>query len=188
MLALDVANTVVLRVDPARCFDRFERAEEVERFAAAASAFRAEELGGATLTVANPEVCKSAVVRLREATDVLFRGVVETAKLDGDVLSELLVTCSDAMRSGGQFTCEGFAVSATLRLETAVAISALSLLQPERLTRLRICGNCGWLFVDRSRNGSRIWCDMAVCGNRRKAARHYNRRKKTEVKHDGPIN
>jgi len=63
-------------------------------------------------------------------------------------------------------------------------MSALSLLQPERLSRLRICANCGWLFVDRSRNASRIWCDMAVCGNRRKAARHYSRLKETEVTHD----
>ena len=41
----------------------------------------------------------------------------------------------------------------------------------------RICPNCSWLFVDRSRNSSRLWCDMAVCGNRQKASRHYHRRK-----------
>ena len=42
----------------------------------------------------------------------------------------------------------------------------------------RICGNCGWLFIDRSKNRSRSWCDMAVCGNRVKANRHYHRKKK----------
>jgi predicted RNA-binding Zn ribbon-like protein len=28
--------------------------------------------------------------------------------------------------------------------------------------------DCRWAFVDRSRNGSRHWCDMQVCGNREK--------------------
>ncbi|HEX6050419.1 MAG TPA: ABATE domain-containing protein [Gemmatimonadaceae bacterium] len=43
--------------------------------------------------------------------------------------------------------------------------------------RLRMCaGNdCGWLYVDRSRNGLRRWCEMSVCGmaekNRRRASR-----------------
>ena len=44
----------------------------------------------------------------------------------------------------------------------------------DRRDRLRTCGNprCRFLFVDRSRRGSRIWCEMAVCGNRMKVGRH----------------
>jgi hypothetical protein len=43
--------------------------------------------------------------------------------------------------------------------------------------RIRTCGNplCRWLFIDRSRNGSRVWCEMAVCGNRMKVGRHRRR-------------
>ncbi|RFC66932.1 MULTISPECIES: CGNR zinc finger domain-containing protein [Mesorhizobium] len=180
-LALDVANTVVLRIDPARRFDRFEKAEEVERFATAASRFCADELGGAVLTVAKPEAAKATVIRLREATDSLFRETAESGRLDADRVAELLGACSQAMQGGGTFTCQGIASTGALELEPAVAMSALRLLQPDRLSRMRICANCGWLFVDRSRNSSRIWCDMAVCGNRRKAARHYNRLKNAEV-------
>jgi predicted RNA-binding Zn ribbon-like protein len=36
---------------------------------------------------------------------------------------------------------------------------------------------CGWLFYDRSRNGSRSWCDMAVCGNRTKTRAYRARRR-----------
>jgi predicted RNA-binding Zn ribbon-like protein len=50
------------------------------------------------------------------------------------------------------------------------------LAMPER-ERMKICGNCGWLFIDRSKNKSRTWCDMTVCGNRAKASRHYRRKK-----------
>jgi predicted RNA-binding Zn ribbon-like protein len=40
---------------------------------------------------------------------------------------------------------------------------------------VRQCMNekCLWLFLDRSKNGSRRWCDMRSCGNRAKARRHY---------------
>ncbi len=43
--------------------------------------------------------------------------------------------------------------------------------------RLRRCGNprCRWLFVDRSRQGNRIWCEAAVCGNRMRVSRHRAR-------------
>ena len=44
--------------------------------------------------------------------------------------------------------------------------------------RLRACGNrlCGWLFVDRSANGRRRWCDPKACGNRMKVRRYRARR------------
>ncbi|MEP6693569.1 MAG: CGNR zinc finger domain-containing protein [Chloroflexota bacterium] len=43
--------------------------------------------------------------------------------------------------------------------------------------RLRACGNrrCGWLFIDRSANGRRRWCDPKACGNRMKVRRYRAR-------------
>ena len=62
-----------------------------------------------------------------------------------------------------------------------VARSAAELLTgDEAIGRVRECASdtCGWLFVDTSKNGSRRWCDMADCGNRAKARRHYHRHAK----------
>lgn len=58
--------------------------------------------------------------------------------------------------------------------------SASDLLTAKELSQVRECGSegCGWIFVDTSRNRSRRWCDMETCGNRAKAHRHYERRKK----------
>jgi len=42
--------------------------------------------------------------------------------------------------------------------------------------RLKRCGECDWLFVDDSKNGSRLWCKKA-CGDRVRARRHYARTK-----------
>ncbi len=46
---------------------------------------------------------------------------------------------------------------------------------------VRRCANaqCLWLFIDRSKNATRRWCDMASCGNRAKAQRHYQRIKQS---------
>ena len=58
-----------------------------------------------------------------------------------------------------------------------VARSAAGLLTSEDLPTVRECAleSCNWLFLDRSRNGRRRWCDMRICGNRSKARRHYAR-------------
>ena len=61
-----------------------------------------------------------------------------------------------------------------------VAADAIDLfIDPAERSRLRRCAaaRCDWLFLDRSRGGNRIWCDMTVCGNRAKAARHHRRRR-----------
>ncbi len=44
--------------------------------------------------------------------------------------------------------------------------------------RLKACRRdvCGWLFYDRSRNHSAVWCQMAVCGNRTKTKAYRARR------------
>jgi predicted RNA-binding Zn ribbon-like protein len=58
-----------------------------------------------------------------------------------------------------------------------VVRSAAALLTSAELAKLRRCGaaDCGWLFIDLSRNQRRRWCDMRVCGNRAKARRHHHR-------------
>ncbi len=42
-----------------------------------------------------------------------------------------------------------------------------------RLGRVRACAaaECGWWFVDDTKNRSRRWCDMKLCGNREKLRR-----------------
>ena len=56
-------------------------------------------------------------------------------------------------------------------------VSAAELLTSTELDRVRECAGerCAWLFLDKSKNRSRRWCDMTVCGNRSKARRHYAR-------------
>lgn len=61
----------------------------------------------------------------------------------------------------------------------ALAMSASDLMTSEAVDRVRACGNaeCRWLFLDTSKNHTRRWCDMKLCGNRMKARRFKAQRK-----------
>lgn len=46
---------------------------------------------------------------------------------------------------------------------------------------VRQCANhplCQWLFLDKSKNQSRRWCSMDLCGSRDKVKRYYHRKKR----------
>jgi hypothetical protein len=101
--------------------------------------------------------------RVRDA----LRSVVDG---DGDSASlppvELVTACGD--RSVG--------LTARTAAEAAVASSVILSIQG-RIDRVKLCSadDCRWAFYDQSRNGSRTWCSMGVCGNRQKA-RSYRAR------------
>jgi predicted RNA-binding Zn ribbon-like protein len=59
-----------------------------------------------------------------------------------------------------------------------VSQSASQLMMSDAMDRVRACGvdTCRWLFLDTSKNHTRRWCKMKVCGNRMKARRFQARR------------
>ena len=166
-LALDVANSVILRFDAERRIDRYADPVALDGFAAAANRFSAEKHLFGTLEPVTPEN-RDAFLDLREASDRHFRATV-LGTSNGEDLADLLDAASLIFRRHK---------ASTAPLDAATARSALMLAASGEPERLKICPNCQWLFLDRSRNRSRTWCDMTVCGNRAKASRHYQRQKK----------
>jgi predicted RNA-binding Zn ribbon-like protein len=65
-----------------------------------------------------------------------------------------------------------------------LALVAADLMTSASLARVSSCGadSCRWLFLDTSRNHTRRWCDMQVCGNRMKA-RRFQARHEDHVPH-----
>lgn len=59
-----------------------------------------------------------------------------------------------------------------------IVASAVDLLTSDRLARLKRCGECDWLFLDETKNGSRNWCKKE-CGDRARARRHYAKVRKS---------
>ena len=86
-------------------------------------------------------------------------------------------------RLGGEYVWQSHAAPTAPAAAIAASLvapilwSAADLLVEAPRRRIRICANpeCGWLFIDASKNGTRRWCDMSACGNRAKARRHYEK-------------
>ncbi len=167
MLAFDLANTVIYREDPRRRDDRLVHTDQINTFAVAAIQFNSDRIGEkkATSAISAEEFTK--IIALRECVDTYFRARVRKAGDGLFGLSNLLLALADAVK-----------VNNANAFHTQVALSALRLLGEEQASRTRICPNCHWLVFDKSKNGSRVWCDMAVCGNRHKARLNYQRRLK----------
>jgi predicted RNA-binding Zn ribbon-like protein len=128
---------------------------------------------------ARPREARAALaeaIRARETLHEVF-GAVATGRRPGTALRELNALVSEAM---GRLT-----LSDTLHWEWRgsgdrldamlwpVIRSAAELLTSSEAGQIRVCGgpSCGWMFVDRSRNGLRRWCQMRTCGTREKTRR-----------------
>ena len=135
------------------------------------------------------EAALRTTLRVRQVLSRLFgalaRGDSGKEALDdfnrllGPVLGHLRVTGPSDRLKRGQPLQLGWE-----QLETKVESivwpvlwSAASLLVSGEAARIRVCGgtDCGWMYVDRSRNQLRRWCQMETCGTREKSRRRYER-------------
>jgi predicted RNA-binding Zn ribbon-like protein len=73
----------------------------------------------------------------------------------------------------GTLVLEPRGANAVERIRSAFAIAIYDAVAVQTWGRLKACHleTCRDAFFDRSKNGSGAWCDMAVCGNRVKAAK-----------------
>lgn len=107
------------------------------------------------------------------------------AEADLDTLNRALATAPPRRRlvrdHGGYAWAAGSVLPSVALLLAPVLWSAADLIARANQLRVRCCANdkCLWLFIDRSKAGTRRWCDMAACGNRAKAQRHYRNNRPT---------
>ena len=115
------------------------------------------------------------VLEAREALQAVVRGGEPPA-----VLAPLLAgaSCIPAL-TDGQIT---WTLSVSPDRQLAVrAVLTWDTLAKSSPGRLRPCANdeCQLFLIDHSKAGTARWCSMAVCGNRMKARRHYQRARAT---------
>jgi predicted RNA-binding Zn ribbon-like protein len=111
------------------------------------------------------------VLRVRQVLQAVVRG-----QQPPDLLApELQEVASIPALTGGQ-------ISWTLRLDPERKLAIRAILAWDELARhspgrLRPCANdeCRLFLIDHSKANAARWCSMAVCGNRMKARRHYQR-------------
>lgn len=71
-------------------------------------------------------------------------------------------------RGGATLTPQGTGVTRALARLVGIVFAAMA---DGTWRRVKVClkDSCRWAFYDHSKNRSRSWCSMAVCGNRMKA-------------------
>ncbi len=131
--------------------------------------------------VAHPKEARAAhdaAIRLRSVLQRLY-GKRSDWREFNELLGKALRQLGVSPPRKGQMSAE-WEWHGTESLESLlwpVTWSAAILLTSEEAGRIRVCAalDCGWVYVDRSRNGLRRWCQMETCGNLEKSRRRSRR-------------
>lgn len=115
----------------------------------------------------------------REALNALALAIEQQRQPSAAVLQTISDRLADAYAHGRLVAHDGalqWISSAEDDLDRVlweISRAAGRLVQSPRLSRVRSCAasDCGWWFVDETKNHSRRWCDMKLCGNREKIRR-----------------
>jgi predicted RNA-binding Zn ribbon-like protein len=188
MIALSFNNTVSWQADgPAN--DRLETFSDLLTWAGATDLLAPAEIAALQEPATrDPWAAAAALAQTRELRTVLHQILAALARHQ-EPEPITLRAFSQALRvAAGQLALTwrdgrlAWGHQGEVAPETIVhriAWAAAQFMTSSELARLGLCANpeCGWMFLDSTRNHSRRWCSMQDCGSRAKARRYYRRRK-----------
>ena len=192
-VALDFANTVTARdTSPRDWLDSYSRLLEWARLAGVIDTARAAKLEASADRV--PREATIALGRARKVRESLHD--VFVSLLDGDDASADAIAEIEGAWKRASSRAHLAARDRSLQLQPdpessgldlpldLVVFAAVDLLGEIDTERTRVCGghDCGWLFIDSSKGGRRVWCDMATCGNTAKSERFARAEKRRRRK------
>jgi predicted RNA-binding Zn ribbon-like protein len=185
-LALDFANTLDYRYDPDRLIDLLPSYERFLAFCRQSGVITAAQMRKLLdgLSESDSQRVLKEVIEFREALYFLILSAVQGRRPDESHLRALNGFLSET-RSVDEIVWQKRRFVRGLRDVTErpeeplrlVVDAAVALITSPDIDNVRECieKSCRWFFLDRSRNHSRRWCDMQLCGNRSKAKRFYAR-------------
>lgn len=184
-LALDFTNTIDSRgerVGP----DVLVRYGDLLAWGMRVGVLAAE--AGDALARVSPQRGRAALARAKALREALYRlfaasgmaGPADLAVLEREIQSAQRARMLVRHAEGGYEWRWDPTDPHTITHQVAFAAGEL-LTAPER-ARVRVCPgvNCGWLFLDTSRTGRRLWCSEETCG-RRNRIRRWRGRKRAEA-------
>ena len=188
--ALDLVNTVTARNTPAPrdWLDGYPRVLEWAKLANVAEEKVLMLLGKRAAD--SSDDAEGALTRLkqfREALHTAYGALISGKRVPQLILDEIDAIWREAhSRIRLEYSEGRVAARASLErsgldlIRDCVAGSAVELLRSLPTDRARVCRGeaCGWLFIDSSKGGQRVWCDMAVCGNAAKTRRFQENEKR----------
>jgi predicted RNA-binding Zn ribbon-like protein len=180
--ALDLVNTLDWRFRESGPQELLETYEDVVRFTEQSGLISAADARKLLRHMPDNKAARvlAAVRHLREsAADALY-GVVEGKSPSSSTLKQLKKCIEDA-RQQQEFLWNGDTLEWVLPHSGSLpalplwllSLSMAALMTSDQMRLVRQCGSaeCRWLFVDTSKNHTRRWCNMKICGNRMKARR-----------------
>jgi predicted RNA-binding Zn ribbon-like protein len=185
-LALDFANTLDYRYDPDRLIDLLPSYERFLAFCRQSGVITPAQMRKLlhNLSKSDSQRLLKQVIELREALYCLILSAAR-GRIPGEsqlrALNRFIAearTVDEVVWHKGRFLRSFRHVTerpdGPLR---QVVDAAVVLITSPDISHVRECGEktCRWFFLDQSRNHSRRWCDMQLCGNRSKAKRFYAR-------------
>lgn len=144
------------------------------------------------VSVRQPEDAVAALARIKEIRFILHRLIAAVARELEEEIHHFLPTFNLLLRvdtvprqqllfSGGKFSINNLNQADDLTAPVWLAVASLStLLVNNDLARIKECPKCGWVFLDETKNGKRIWCNPLFCGTSDKMMR-YNKKKKDSL-------
>ena len=179
-MSIDFSNTASSRTPEGR-EERLRQFEDLLVWSKRVTAAPAAELAALRKAArAHPTSARRALVRAIEFREALYRILSATVagrdvhNRDVDTLNAVLHDALTHRALTGRGAVTGWkwvnGSSDLTRVLWPIALAAADLLTGPAVGRVRECANtpCSWLFLDRSRNRSRRWCEMRDCGNRMK--------------------
>lgn len=127
-------------------------------------------------------------ITLREAIWRAFDRIAHQREPDRADVSLISAETSEAfahaaiVRDGSDYNWTWEDTDDLARVLWPIARAATEVItSPTERERIRECASdtCAWVFVDRTKNHSRRWCDMAGCGNRAKGRAFRQRQRRT---------
>jgi predicted RNA-binding Zn ribbon-like protein len=184
--ALDLANTLDDRYHPRGPVELIESYADFVRFCVQAHVLRethARDLR-ARVDQASGERALRTVRTVRDVIERIFSALATGRRIASRDLAALNRQLAEASRHrtiGARAGALGWSWDGLTRDALGplwpIVFAAAELLASDARQYVRQCGcvTCRWLFVDTSKNHSRRWCDMKICGDRMKARAYYRR-------------
>jgi predicted RNA-binding Zn ribbon-like protein len=187
VLCLDFVNTIPDRFDGSNR-DHIQTFNDLIYWARKAKVIDSAQTASLEKAVhANERKAKdffTEAIQLRGLIYSLFQPVAQQQKLKSPDLEQFnklvskyfpfLQIVADRDRFAEQWSFES---NHFYSITAPIVKSAYELLLSDKLHRVKQCPNCGWLFLDATKNGKRRWCSMQDCGNAVKALEYYYRKK-----------
>ena len=192
-IAADFANTTSNRYEPEQLHEHIQTYADLVEFTRLAGAIRPalahRLIGEAQL---HPEKATQIYRRsaaLREAVWGALSRIAadkEPAAADVAVISREAADAlshAEVVKTDDGFAWEWPDADDLARPLWPIARAAADLLTSDARAHVRECADdtCAWLFIDRTKNHSRRWCDMNGCGTRNKV-RDFRERQRRAIR------